>query len=487
MRAVFGVLTMIAMLGISIPPAQAEWEVPPTVLVTPAEVAAVEARVLARVEAYRAASCLRPVLRGAPAKGSGTEAVQEIGEGAPPWQRCISFLEAEAEGLATESSFETYLETGEGVTAELAAALEEACGDLAAGVRAAVAHEEVCSPWRPGVRGNPAFVPLMRTSKAAVILGRTGYTSADALGPAREALDRMRFDQDVIRGGGTLIAAMISTASTVRNQAPWLRWILDRGDLSEAGLTEVVDSLGVLLSTEPPIGAVIEADGYWSFLQLILPPVKGKDWVPPGGWDFDYKPRTDDIEETGFSTRSFIDPKTDAALMVVAMDEIQKTHAAACPVDASVLACMDGLRRYGEAQRRRDGNGTILRAIKVLGSPDPRMAVRRWIVDVLSGMATPSFGRYVEKYAVRSFTLAALRIHAAVLRAWRSRGACETDLTGEGWEAYVADPIFDGPLRITRDPATAEWLVRAAGSFELGSSANEELEYRFNCPPGGAD
>lgn len=453
-------------------------------LVTPEEVAAVEARVMARVEAYRAASCPRPVLWGVPVRGSGTDSVADIGEGRLGHQRCHAFLEANATGLPA-GDFDAFLATGEGVPPDLAAALAEGCGDLAAAVSEAVGRSDVCSPWRPGLRGNPSFVPFVRTSKAAAILGRVGYQPEESLPSIRAALDRIRFDQDMVRGGGTLIAAMISVVSTVGYQVPWVQWVLDRADLEEAELSEVIDALGVLLATEPAIGRVIEADLVWSFLQMTLPAVKGPEWVPPGGWDWDHQAPAAGGGDSPFESRSFIDPATDAALLVVAMDEILRTQTAACPADASPLACVDGLRRYGEELRRRDGNGSVLRAIKVLAAPDPRVAVRRWVVDVLMGVGSPSFSRYVEKFALRSIRLASLRIHAAMLREWRRTGGCGIP-RGPGDGVLVADPIFEGALDVHLDPQTNEWVVRPAGEF-VEASIEAEAEYRFRCPPSGAD
>jgi hypothetical protein len=453
-------------------------------LVTPEEVAAVEARVMARVDAYRVASCRRPVLRGTPAEGSGTEAVRGIAEGGPLHQRCHAFLDANAEGLPS-TDFDAFIASGAGVAPDLAAALPEGCGELPAAIRDAVGHEDVCSPWRPGVRGNPSFLPILRTSKAAVILGRLGYTPADCLPELRVALDRIRYDQDIVRGGGTLIAAMVSVASTVRYQVPWIRWLLDRGDLDAAQLTEVIDSLGILLETEPSIGGIIEADGTWSFLQMILPTVKGSGWVPPGGWDRDHQPSAAGAPESPYGSQHFIDPATDAALVVVAMEEIQRTQDAACPADALPLACIDGLRRYGEEARRRDGNGAVLRAIKVLAAPDPRAAVRRWVVDILMGVGSPAFARYAEKYALRSFQLATLRLQAAMLREWRRTGGCGVP-RGPGAGPLVADPIFRGPLEVRQEAGSDQWVVRPGGAF-VEVSVNDEAVVRFSCPPRGAD
>ncbi|MFH1530998.1 MAG: hypothetical protein ABIK09_09735 [Pseudomonadota bacterium] len=482
MKTIIGLL----LLGtLAAPPAAGEDPTPVSALVTPEEVAAVEARVMQRIAEYRAVRCVRPVLRGDPTPGSGAEGLAAFGADAPALQGCFSFSEENGEAISPKDLV-AFLETGEGLPVDLTEALRSECGGVSAAVSAAVAHGDVCSPWRPGIKGIPAFLPFIRTSKIAVILGRTAYTSADTLPLARAALDRIRFDQDTFRGGGTLIAAMVGTASTIAYQVPWLRWLLDQASLDEAALSEIVDSLGVLLATEPPVGEIIEADGYWGFLQLILPVLKGSDWTPPGGWDHDHVSAPEDGAGAPFGTRSFIDARTDAAILLVAMDEIQRAQTAACPLDATPLACIDGLRKHSEEMQRRLEVSKIIRAIRVLGSPDARTALRQWIVDILMGVATPAFEKYVEKYSLRAIRIAALRVHAAVLREWSATGACREDFSGGEWAGIIKDPIFDGDLGVTRDPTTTEWIVRPAGTFST-ESINQELEYRFHCPPSHAD
>ena len=452
---------------------------PGLLLVPPSEIAAVEARVMAGLAAYQERRCPRQVLRGQPEPGSGTDAVRDLGEGRGEHGRCLAFIEANKEALAPED-FDAFLASGAGVDAALLGSLDEACGGVAAAVGAAVAHGDVCSPWRPGVRGNPSFLPLMRTAKIQVILARTGYRPEDALAHARAALDRIRFDQDTVRGGGTLIAAMVSVASVVSYQGPWLRWILERGDLDAAGYGEVADALGILVATEPPIGGIIEADGYWGFLQLILPLVHGLGWVPPGGWD-DGHPPVADAAEGIFGARTLFDERTDAALLAVAMDQIQRAQAEACPRDAPALACAEGLRRHAEEMIRRNELSTARRIIRVLGSPEPRREVIGWITDILMGIGTPAFDKYVEKYALRSLRLTTLRLHAAVLREWAGTGVCREDFGEAPWAALAADPVFGGPLGLSRDPDTGEQVIRPGGAFRT-ESINEQVEYRYRCP-----
>jgi hypothetical protein len=446
MRGFVGVLLMSMFCVV----ASAEEAPPSQLMVSAAEIAAVEARVEARIEAYRTGACVRPVLRGVDREGSGSEALATMAEGRHPWYRCFSFIEANIEAMP-DKDFEAFVETGEGISAGFTAALMEGCGDLPAGVSAIVSHGDVCSPWRPGAERNLEFFPFLRSSKVAVVMGRTAYSPAVCSELVWSALDRIRFDQDIYRGGGTLIAAMVSSASMTRYQSPWLRWLLDRGDLDAGELSDVIDALGTLLTTEPPVGHIIEAEGYWGFLQLASPVKRNEE-----------------------------------AILLVAMEEIQRSQAAACPRDATMVECADGLRRHGEEMMRRAEVGTAVRIIRVVASEDPGRAVRQWIVDILAGIAVPNYREYVEKVAYRSILIAAHRLHVAVLKSWRTTGGCPETLEGEAWAALLTDPVIGGALKVRRDTSTQEWIVGPAEELST-ESTGDSIEYRFSCPPRSAD
>ena len=476
----------IAMLWVTFslvsPVSAADPQAPTGLLVSSEEVAAVEAEVMKRLQEYRDLKCIRPVLRGEAEPGSGTDRIAAFGEGRGEIEPCFEFVKTHSNSLMPED-FDQFIDTGEGIPGDLLGPLGKACRALPGILGAAVARGDVCTPWRPGVRGNPSFMPLLHASKVSVILGRTAYRPEDALTLARTALDRFRMDQDTVRGGGTLIMAMISVASTMRFQAPWLTWILERADLDAAGYAEIADALEILSGTEPRIGTVLEADSYWSYLQILFPLIKGPDWIPPGGWDDGHVPvRSRD----GFGilgTKSFVDEITDASILIVAMHMVQSAQIEACPVDASPLECMAGLRRHVADVMARNQVGAVRRVIRILAAKEPHLAIRQWIVDILMAVATPAFDKYVEKYAQRVLRIAQLRIHASVLREWAETGNCREDFAHDRWATLTRDPVFGGSLGVTRDTGTGEWVIRAAGTFQT-PSVEGDVEYRFECPPG---
>ena len=156
----------------------------------------------------------------------------------------------------------------------------------------------------------------------------------------------------------------------------------------------------------------------------------------------------------------------------------------ACPPDAAPLACIDGLAAHVEEVRRRNEAGAFVRVVRVLAAEAPLLEIRRWITDILMGISTPAFDRYVEKHALRTVRLTALRVHAAVLRHHARTGACPEDLAGAAWDALTVDRIFGGRVRADRGPAGGEWTIRPAGAFGA-ESVNADAVYEFRCPPGG--
>lgn len=449
-------------------------------LATPAEVDAAEAEVMEWVREIQERTCPRPVLRGATVAGASADAIVAIVEGTGVTKACVEYMSEHSHAFVPES-WEAFFDTGEGIPERAQEGLFVPCEALAGQVAGAVAHGDGCSPWRPGVRGNPSFIPLLRLTKVAVVMGRAGYTQGSAVELAHGALDWLRLYQDVYRGGGTLIAAMVSAAA-VEIQVRWLRWILTQGHLDAAAMREIVDELGILLDTDPSIGLVLQADGLWSALQLALPLRHGPDWVPPGGWDVD---RVDAPMGSVIGTERVLDKVTETwVLLRMTLDDLEDRRAA-CPRDANSRVCADGLRQLSQKYAAHREVNVAVRIIRVMAATDPRVALRDWIVEILSEIATPFFVKYVEKDAFKTLLLAHLRVHAEFLRIHRKTGQCPTQeqLTGDRWDEIARDPVFGGRVEVLPGEEKGQWILRPSGRFEAASITDAwAQEYRFNCP-----
>jgi hypothetical protein len=447
-------------------------------LVTSAEITAIEARVNARVEANEAARCPRPVLRGTPKQGSGEAAMAEIVEGGAAVEGCYSFYQEHA--VEFSADFSAFVETEDGISQELLEELETTCGHIPALISAAVAHEELCSPWRPGRRGAPLFLNAMRTARLTALLGRFAYRTDDGMALVRAALDQLRFDQDMVRGGGGLVPAFIATAN-MGFHVPWLRWLLDRSEFSKTDLDEVMDSFRLLLETEPRIGGAIQASGLTSILQEALPLVKGEDWVPPGGWDDVHVPLRDRKLWTELEPWDRMAKQTISALVLVILYEHYKAEAAACPVDSGILECMHGLERFAGEARRRSEAGFLARIVRILASPRVEM---RSGMGVFSTLQATDYRHIIITYAWRLLLLSQLRIHTGVLREWKATGSCP-NLQSPHLQELFTDPVFGGWLEVQRNPDTEDWLIRPSGEISYPYKWGEP-DYRFSCPPTSA-
>ena len=453
------------------------------------EVAALEKRVLDRIATYKAQSCVRPVLRGEPVVGSAAEMIAEILEGRGQHERCLELTHSNP-GILTfgfrrsilPDTLIAFLEKPVGgFTDEDLGAIRTVCGILPDAVRAAVAHQDACGSWHPGTGVRPPEIEVRRCSLVSVILGRLAYRPEDALHSAQAALDLIRFNQDLIRGGGTLMLTMLTVRSVVWHQGPWLRWLLDRGAIGQDGLASLVDEIGILIDTEPPIGEIVEAIGEWQFLLMPTSIREHQDWSPPLGRGH----RFDQATSNNFLARSreLFDERTSAGLLLVGLERFRQELTAACPPTARPLDCIRGIRRLEEARALRRQASVLTRTLEVILAPNSRRELRNWMVDTLLGYPIYGRDRLLELYVARSIQLAAYRIHAAVLAAWAGAGTCPEDFSDDSWAGIIKDPIFEGDFSISRNPSNHDFVVRSAGTFRH-ESTNEDLVYRFRCPPG---
>jgi len=326
----------------------------------------------------------------------------------------------------------------------------------------------------------------MRRGKLAILSVGARFDPAQPRETTASLLRWIRLTQDIYRGGGTLLPAMIGTALFNADLVPTLRWVIEDSALDAAALRGLAGDLGVLLMTEPAVGPVISNDSDFMALQTVMPVLKGPDWVPPGGWEEGYGP----VSERGtgglLGGKSVLGVRTEAALLAVAFEEIGREQREACPPDVSIVECRARLIAVAEARAVKAQDMSLWRlSFRILASGDAVREIRRTIIDILAAVALPAFHKYIDRLAERSFVLAAMRLHVLVLAEQQAAGACPSPegLSGAAWEPALQDPIFGGRLTVGRSD-DGRWSVAPAAWFD-GAAADDVWAYEFACAPAG--
>jgi len=403
-------------------------------LVPGGELEEVEARLVARGEVWRSRRCPRPVLRGDRLPGSGSDALAALIAG----------------------------NGGDG-----AGALSK--------VSAVIAHEDICSPWLPGVRADP----MDRGVVAAMIEAQAAREDLRPDAALRDALDLVRLQQDLVRGGGSAAWVAQVVHPFRLHLAPHLARLIDAPGLSDAALEEAIQALGLLIDTEPAPGVLVAAWTYRLFVQEWQPRLHGIFWLPPGGWDPGHPYRWHWDEES-----AYIDQRSEKAILLLALDRHLDALERACPEDATPDSCVRGL--YGLMHIEADGKGGVRRLVKALTGPDPHGVFLDWF----TGISAANMGKQawvmvaeLEQLAWRRLRLAQLRVHAAAVAAARKTGSCPDDATAEAHalQALLEDPALGGQLNLTRGDLDT-WSIRPAGRFTDARVNAWGLEHRFRCP-----
>ena len=428
------------------------------------------------------------VLRGGPTSGSGEAALARLVEGAALAECAVAVAAVERGRPGRyDAWWDAFFATGRGVSPALRDRLEGACGAALREVLSVVQHDDVCSPWRPGVRADPGTQgAVLDLSTARVLLGRTGYDPKAALQEVREALDWIRFQQDVLRGGGDRAWAAQAVQQLRTLQGPWIRWLLERGDLDGDALSEVVDALGLLLDTEPSPGTLVAAVTYRLFVQEWQPRLHGLFWIPPGGWDPGHPQRWH--WDNG---SAHVGEDSEKAILLLALEQHLEALGVACPEGARRGDCLRGLYELVSGDHGA-GEGGVSRLRRAVLGTDPEGVFLEWFVDITLGEMNRqawSLVLDVEGLSFRSLRLAQLRLHAAFLRTWRRTGRCpsEGELDAAAWGPLLEDPVFGGALDLSHGLGD-HWVIRPRGRFSDVRIDAWGPDYVFSCPPGsGSD
>ena len=460
-------------------------------LVPVAGLDSVEAELVERGAVWRDRRCLRPALRSTSKPGSGAAAIDQFFRGDTVVSGCVEVLD-EILGVGPDSfDWDGFLSTGDGIPPELISRLNGLCTPALDAVGEAISFEDVCSPWLPGVRADPPDrVIAQRLPMARVLLDRVTYQPVEALETMWNTLELIRFQQDLLRGGGSRDWVARTVPPLRLQQGPWVAWLLESGDLDDAALDRTIEGLSILLDSEPTHGALVAAWGYRFFVQELRPRLHGFFWAPPGGWD-PGRPLRWGWERNN----AWMDEDSEKVILLLAVEQHLDVLAEACPTNSELLECIRGLYALAPPDQDDDqpipaaGKGDVERMGRAMAGPDRKGVFLEWNVDISAVELNRQAWILVEaleELSFRSLRLAQLRLHAAILRAWRTTGRCPgfADLDGVEWQALTQDPVFGGRLDVSNG-AGDEWVMRSTGRY-TGYRVNEwDLAYRFHCPPEG--
>lgn len=440
-------------------------------LVTAAELDAFERDVTTMAKDNATKVCKRPVLRGQALAGSADEDIEELlfKVGTP----CFEAIGKLREGGFTDSIREPStrgVARARPVTSEewLTQPVREAlatCRDIPEMLRRAVGHEDACSPFLPGRRPNERFMPIVRLGWAVAIRARALVAEKRPIEAAEHIFDYLRLSQDLVRGGGTLLSAMIAMAA-FNIVLPELELALNAPMLGAEDAAALAKQFEGLRQTEVSVVEAMESEMIHVGLYMVLPALKDGSWQPPGGY-----PEGENGRQPLGAT-AVVDP-LERQGQVFTWEAVQRVHARlarSCTPPKTVKQCLDELQAARDRVdgKVEDANANVSALIaSMLKAGDRHSLIRRRIVDVLDAVMFGVYPKYVRKYAWRAAALSAfgLALHARI-NGCDSLEQLDHDILGErllinreGSRVEVAAPAWlgddsegDGPVRLTAFP-----------------------------------
>jgi hypothetical protein len=440
-------------------------------VVSAAETAAMEADLMKRVEANRTKQCPRPVLRGQALPGNADADVLALVDAAGPLASCHKAAkagnDAASEALRScadkndsKSCRPRALDDPAAVVPAVAD-IEAECGDaLAAAITRAVSHEDSCSPYLAGRHPLGADATMVQVARAGLIRARQLARDGRDSEAVRLLFDLVRLGQDLARGGGPMIAAMVGVALvSVANQG--LEVVLPRGKLAPAEIAALADEAEMLAASQPSFGEVFAGERDAMELYVILPGAKPADWSPPGGWAL----------RDGKPDRPATDPETAAqvGLMMAAVKRGFEEAGKQCKPGDALSVCKAGL---SEAERRlnTEAKPAVGDLLKSAGK-----VMRVELEQKLSAVMLPSFSGFVGKMAEVPLRIAAVRLQLELLR-WGAAPCPNAAAMAVGpFPAVMQPPGLGEPLVATD--------VRGGVELQLPKWASRTVPSRVSCPP----
>jgi hypothetical protein len=372
-------------------------------LVSDAELAQLQTEHAAKLQAFLAASCDRPVLRGEATPGNGTEALRALGAwNDGPHAACSSAFETK------DDASELLLDCAPGMDPARcparslsdateqprATALLASCKDIAPAVQAAVAYGTVCSPFRPSKGpADPEMLGYIRASKVAALQARQ-IARDGAPGAALDlVMDTARMAQDVDRPGAGLISAMISVASMGAPMSAAEAILNSKFDWPAAGLDTAVNQADALRASQVPWHATLAGEGLYMVEQAARQ-LRGE--VPAA-------------EPTRLA------PQDEYGVTWIALRGWSKATERACAAGTSLKQCIENTRTPPALD---DEVASQL-------SSKPASEVRGKIVAILGDLlGTLSTPKYARRYALGVARTIALRAHLEYVRMTATARQC---------------------------------------------------------------
>ncbi len=476
-RKVIGLATGLALIITLATPALAQTGATPPapmVLVSDAEIQALEAVLMAEVEKNRVRKCLRPVFSGKPTSGPADEKIRGIIEG-ELHRGCYQAVEENADAVSA------YLEAPVAPDSKAPAAVVSACISLPGAIRSAIQHADACSPYIFGRNGLPELLPVVRGGRALAVLIRHEGTAGNWKGAIDMTLNGVRFYQDFGRGpGSSLIVAMVATAAIGAIVDLGLSPLLERSVPPPAEFKMVLRGLSALLATEPPYCDCMGYERYGVPLQFLLPGMKGEGWVPPGGFDHGSMPPVDFPATKRFG----LAPGQEMALAWVAMETVHARFAEMCQTNHTTADLFKAMRAASEEIIAKPRQSSWKRALLLFFARDPQRALRDWVTDILQAVAIPSFDKYVIRYAQRRFKLQGLRLQLLVSRYSIANGTCPSlkGLEHHNFAQATVDPGSGKPMVISFPKNGTLKLTPAQETVDAVNDAERVGSYVFTCP-----
>ena len=435
-------------------------------------------------------SCPRPVLRGTPLPGKAAEDIIAVVETRGEDDTCASALSSLDERWVLEHCADNSGAAEDGFPRrrlcaispkEFAAgswALEDfesrraRCQSTLDALHRAVAHEDACSPYLPGVRKVEDYGKKYRRLTSLIVMtalknDRAGETQKSV----ESLLDLLRFNQDLHRGGTSLaeveVAREVSTAAISA-----LERLLDRPEPLGAPLLAQIDKeLAALIASAPLPYEFLVGDTASSALYDALPMTLGPRWSPPG-------------KRIGALSGPSFYSETTGRRWLVALRGVKLAFERACGPSDSNRACAQRMEALAAEARDR--------------FPAEQKSIRQWLDWIRDPKSAPPTGHTplslfvvagedysscIREHGQTQFYLGALRLLA------RYRALAEETSSCPGIEAFDRtdfsdariDPYSGEPLRVEA-VGPGRFVVSSKEKLELGPYPNDAITIRVKCP-----
>ena len=437
-----------------------------------AENARIEKSLIAEVDSQMSLVCKRPVLLGQPLPGpAGGDMLAALG-GAPELEACLAVSRGKMKGLSAALWFPEGARPP-GVPARLLRTVRPlgdpaadgdsvrevatACEPLAGLVQRAVRHEDACSPYMPGLRGQPAIEPIMDVRRALVVLIRHRLEAGDVHAGVDLLLNGVRIGQDLKRGNSSALLAMLAN-SFMDRQLQLLELVLNRpGKLGDRLLASIERRLGMLIESEPHPGDFMAGDYLAFCLYEILPALRGEGYTPPGGFGPMGPPEAREFKEPR-------ERKYFRVAMLSSWERLRSGWAERCTPQMSGGECQRALIAWTGPLKQRQVRDHAERekrlAVALVAGMESGM-IEELITQTLQIAAPPSVD-YLKKNGRIAFALAGLRLHAAFRRLAEQHKRCPVleDFDREPLKSLRIDPYSGEPIRIEPGSGGVKWVLR---------------------------